>query len=444
MMAADTQTFALGMAAAAFLVGLAIDWNHGFYNPWALLLASMAALTGLLVCVRPRVAAIDALTSGARTAIVTAAIAVEAFLLWYNVRGTGLVAFGAIALGVLAVAQAVDLRGQRLLLLAVTLGVFFVVASAAFRMSPPPTIDVLMFQQVGASGLLHGENPYTPRYPNLYPADTAFYGAGVVDATNHLTVGYPYPPLSLLLALPAYIFGGDCRYADAAAIALSAGLMFLARPSQWTGLVAALFLLTPRSTYVVEYAWTEALFAFSLSVLMCCAIRWRRALPYALGVFMATKQYSLFALPFVPLLFTASEKPSTAVRVCAIAAMVAAVVTLPFFLWDPAAFWRSVVVFQFLQPLRTDALSHLVWINKYFPRLPWQQAIPFVALAATAAIAWWYRRPTPAYFAGAFAVVQLVFFAISKQAFANYYFFVIATLSWAAAAASWPGEEAPV
>ena len=46
-----------------------------------------------------------------------------------------------------------------------------------------------------------------------------------------------------------------------------------------------------------------------------------------------------------------------------------------------------------------------------------------------------------AYFAGAFAVVQVVFFALSKQAFANYYFFVIATFSWAAAAASWSGEE---
>jgi uncharacterized membrane protein len=49
---------------------------------------------------------------------------------------------------------------------------------------------------------------------------------------------------------------------------------------------------------------------------------------------------------------------------------VAAVVTLPFFLWNPQAFWRSVVVFQFLQPLREDSLSHVVWIHKYFPGVP--------------------------------------------------------------------------
>jgi hypothetical protein len=46
--------------------------------------------------------------------------------------------------------------------------------------------------------------------------------------------------------------------------------------------------------------------------------------------------------------------------------LVAAVITLPFFLWNPRAFWRSVVVFQFLQPLREDSLSHLVWIHNTF------------------------------------------------------------------------------
>jgi uncharacterized membrane protein len=82
----------------------------------------------------------------------------------------------------------------------------------------------------------------------------------------------------------------------------------------------------------------------------------------------------------------------------AVGLAVAAVVTLPFFLWNPQAFWRSVVVFQFLQPLRDDSLSHLVWIHKYFPGVRGQQLMSFVALAATGALLWW-RQPTPAYFA---------------------------------------------
>jgi uncharacterized membrane protein len=169
--------------------------------------------------------------------------------------------------------------------------------------------------------------------------------------------------------------------------------------------------------------------------LMFCAVRWRGGLPYALGLFLATKQYSVFAVPFVPLLFEPGHAWRSAARALAIAGIVAGIITLPFVIWDPHAFWRSIVEFQFLQPLRMDALSHLVWIHKFLPWVPLQQAIPFVAMAAAMAIVLWRSRPTPAYFAGAFAIVQLVFFAFSKQSFANYYYYVIATMWWGAAAA---------
>ena len=442
--AADSQTFALGMAAAAWLVGIAIEWNHGYYNPWALALVTAAIAIGGAVCVWSSASAVEALTPRGVTGIVAVAILIEALLLWIDVGATGVAGVGIACVGLIGVLQAAHLGALRLPLIGLALGVFWIAASTAFQQAPTPHIDVLVFQQMGAAGLLHGQNPYTPMYPNMYEADTPFYGPGVVDASNHLTIGLPYPPLSLLLVLPGYLLGGDCRFADVAAIAASAGLIFLARPSRWTGLMAALFLLTPRVLFVIEYAWTETLFAFSFSLLMFCALRWRRGLPYALGAFLATKQYSVVALPFVPLLLGANTTRRNALRLIGPAVVVAGAITLPFVLWDPHAFWRSVVEFQFVQPLRTESLSHLVWIHKYFPQLPWQQAIPFLALAVTMGIARWRSRPTPACFAGSFAIVQLVFFACSKQAFANYYFFVIATLCWAAAAASWNHDEARV
>jgi uncharacterized membrane protein len=315
------------------------------------------------------------------------------------------------------------------------------VASVSVRLTPSPAIDVFMFQQMGAASLLDGKNPYEDRYPNLYEGHPEFYGPGVVDANKHLTVGLPYPPVSLLLTLPGQVLGGDSRYADLAAIAASAALMFLSGSSRWTGLMAALFLLTPRVLFLIEYAWTETIFAFTFSVMMFCAVRWRRALPYALGLFLATKQYSVFALPFVPLLLGRGGQRREAVRLVTVGLAVAAVVTLPFFLWNPQAFWRSVVVFQFLQPLRDDSLSHLVWIHKHFPGLPGQQLMSFVVLAAMLALLWRRRQPTPAYFAGAVGVTQLAFFAFSKQAFANYYYFVIAALCWGAAAACPAGDQ---
>jgi len=436
----SSRTFTLGMACAAWLTAVAIHWNNGYYDPWALLLITAAIAIGGVACAGLASRAIESLSPAIVVAAVAVAVLIEAVLMSQRAAGP-IVLTGVACLGVLGVLQAVDLRTLRVPLAGAMLGVFWIAASVSVQQAPSPPIDVFMFQQTGAAALLAGENPYEDRYPNLYEGHPEFYGPGVVDANKHLTVGLPYPPLSLLLTLPGYVLGGDSRYADVAAITGSAALMFLSGPSRWTGLMAALFLLTPRVLFLIEYAWTETIFAFTLSVMMFCAVRRRRALPYALGLFLATKQYSVFALPFVPLLLGRAGRRRDAVRLVTMGLLVAAVITLPFFLWNPRAFWRSVVVFQFLQPLREDSLSHLVWIHKYFPGLPGQQVLSFVVLAAMLALLWWRRQPTPAYFAGAVGVTHLAFFAFSKQAFANYYYFVIAALCWGAAAACPAGDE---
>jgi hypothetical protein len=428
------------MAGAAWLTGAAIHWNNGYYNPPALLLITVAIAIGGMACLSRPLRAIESLSPAVVARGVAVAIVIEVVLMWQRAADP-IVLAGIACLGLLGVLQAVDLRTLRLPLVGAMLAVFWIVASVSVRLTPSPAIDVFMFQQTGAASLLDGKNPYEDRYPNLYEGHPEFYGPGVVDANKHLTVGLPYPPVSLLLTLPGQVLGGDSRYADLAAIAASAALMFLSGSSRWTALIAALFLLTPRVLFLIEYAWTETIFAFTFSVMMFCAVRWRRALPYALGLFLATKQYSVFALPFVPLLLGRRGQQREAVRLVTVGLAVAAVVTLPFFLWNPQAFWRSVVVFQFLQPLRDDSLSHLVWIHKYFPGLPGQQLMSFVVLAATLALLWRWRQPTPAYFAGAVGVMHLAFFAFSKQAFANYYYFVIAALCWGAAAACPAGDQ---
>jgi len=435
-----SRTFAIGMAGAAWLAGAAIHWNNGYYNPSALLLITAAIAIGGMACPSRPSPAIESLSPAVVVWGVAVAIVIEAVLMWQRAADP-IVLIGIAGLGLLGVLQAVDLRTLRLPLVGAMLGVFWIVASVSVRLTPSPAIDVFMFQQTGAAALLDGKNPYEDRYPNLYEGHPEFYGPGVIDANKHLTVGLPYPPVSLLLTLPGFVLGGDSRYADVAAITGSAALMFLSGASRWTALMAALFLLTPRVLFLIEYAWTETIFAFTFSVMMFCAVRWRRALPYALGLFLATKQYSVFALPFVPLLLGRGGQRREAVRLVTVGLAVATVVTLPFFLWNPQAFWRSVVVFQFLQPLREDSLSHLVWIHKYLPALPGQQLMSFVVLAAMLALLWWRRQPTPAYFAGAVGVIHLAFFAFSKQAFANYYYFVIAALYWGAAAAFPAGDE---
>jgi hypothetical protein len=164
---------------------------------------------------------------------------------------------------------------------------------------------------------------------------------------------------------------------------------------------------------------------------MFCACRWRAGLPYALGLFLCTKQYAILALPLAPLL---AQRRGESGKIILKAILVAAVINLPFFLWDSSAFWRSVVVFQFKQPFRPDAVSYaaLIWrrVNGY--ELPFW--VSLAAALGTCVEGWRRGVRSPAGFAAAVTLVLLVFISLSKQAFVNYYYFTIASAWWAVAA----------
>ena len=120
------------------------------------------------------------------------------------------------------------------------------------------------------------------------------------------------------------------------------------------------------------------------------------------------------------------------------ALLVVLAINLPFFILNPHAFIRALVIFQFLQPFRNDALSYLVFVHNNIPglRLPiWISLLPLVMIIPLS-----LRRlaSSPAGFAAAVTAVHLFFFAFNKQAFCNYYYFVIATACWAIAAANFP------
>lgn len=431
------MTTAIGMAAVAWLVVLGIYLEDGFHSrPGLLLITAAIGVCAATVNVQRRASArrsAPRILSG----VVMAALLVQTRLLIGAAAGAPSIQFGIALVGGLALVQRLDLKAWRVPLFAVTAALFALVASMASITNRDPQIDVFTFQQTAASALEHGADPYNVRIQNLYPPTTQNYGPGVVDVrTNTLTYGLPYPPFSLLLVLPAHAIGGDIRYADVAAIAIAAALIVMSRPSRWTGLVASAFLLTPEVFFLISSAWTEALMALTFSVVMFTAVRWRAALPYALGAFFATKQYSVVAVPLVWLLLDEPASFRAYLVVMAKAACVALLLTVPFFFWNPDSFWRSVVLFQFIQPLRIDALSHLVWMHNRLPRFDIVRWTPFALLLPTTAFALWKAERSPAGFAAALTLVYLTFVAFNKQAFYNYYYFTVATAWWAAASAA--------
>jgi hypothetical protein len=296
--------------------------------------------------------------------------------------------------------------------------------------SPRPHIDVFDFQRDSCNALLRGTNPYALTFANIYGDATAFYGPNL-SVNGRLQFGFVYPPLSLLLALPGHLFG-DFRYSQLAAIELSAAMMaFMDRRSAGTA-AAALFLLTPRCFFVMEQGWTEPYLVLLLTTTVFVARHAPRALPYAVGLFLCVKQYLVFALLPVGLLLPWRDWGAMRAFVLK-AALTAAVVTVPLALWSPRAFWFDVGVLQTLQPLRMDALSYLVWFTREHGAPP-PMWVCFAVTGAVTALCLWRLPRTPAGFAGSIAIVFLAFFATNKQAFANYYFFVIGALCCAIAA----------
>ena len=441
------------MAAVAIFVGVGVQTNSNYTS------GTMVLLTcGLLCCLAALWIGGKRMSKpwggGVLLAVLALGIAVQCTVLindrtlpfpdvfvWpFKVR---LAAAG--ILGMLGVLRSPVIRSLRLILLAL---IFCILAYTTVRVFRDPVIDVFTFQMKSVQVLLDGRNPFSAhqaKFPNIYPPEaTSFvYGPGVVDITptvdspyGTLRHGFPYLPMSLLLAIPGQVLGGDIRYSDVVAIVLSALLMVFARPGRHGGLAACLFLFAPPVFYVVARAWTEPLLVFTFSLAMFCACRWPRMLPYALGIFLATKQYTVLLVPLTLLLAGRTERPWKDTLVILLKAFIpAALVTLPFVFWNFHEFWGSVVKWQMEQPFRMDSSSYLVTAAGLLHgwHAPFYTAFVFVIPAIGLVL--WRGARTPAGFAAGTAFVCLVFFLFNKQAFTNYYYFVIGAACWAVAAA---------
>ena len=313
--------------------------------------------------------------------------------------------------------------------------------------TPNPWIDVYQFHDLSIRDLLHGRSPYGRPTPNMYRG-LPFYGPAVLSADgSQVKIGFPYPPLQLLLALPGQLITGDYRTVQALALTASGLLMALARPGRIAAAAAALFLLTPRLFFTLEGSWTEPMVCLFLSLSLFCSLRAPRLLPWAFGGFLAIKQYGVLLAPVAVFLLPAGQRSWRELeRLLLRAGLLAAAISLPFFLWTPQGFVDDVLLFQVRQPFRGDSLSLAALLfQRSHTVLP--QALGFGAFAIALALGAWRSARDAGAFAACGALAFAAFFALGKQAFANYYLLVLALGCWALALsgpeASPLSEDAP-
>jgi hypothetical protein len=302
--------------------------------------------------------------------------------------------------------------------------------------SPSPHIDVAVVHREAIRALLRGQNPYSITFEDIYGPGSSFYNPQLVSA-GRVQFGYPYPPLTLLLAIPGYVIAGDYRYSQLAALTGAAGLIGYARPTATAKLASALLLTTPRVFFVLEQGWTEPIAALMLAATVFFWIRAREAPPWLGGMLSVTKQYlAIAALPLVR--GAAAGGPAAWRRFALPAASAAALATVPFAAWRPRAFLDAVILLQAREPVRTDSLSYVSWAVRsgwLSGSLTWSLAAGAVAMA----VAMRRTPPSAAGFAATVAASSLALFAFGSKAFCNYYFFVVAAMSCAVAAV--PADE---
>jgi hypothetical protein len=441
------------IALGAILLGHALQIRDGFYDPIALrwvLLATAFVLAGAVRSAGP--SASEPLTAGVLMAgvlsnlLALATMPIGMYLARPEPADHPPFLAGLAAATVFAILIAYDsARARRawfpaLLLTYGALGVWLIHAS------PRPHIDVMTVFRGALQALRHFESPYSITFPNIY-ADEALYGTGLV-VNGRVQFGFPYPPLSLLMAVPAYLAGVDIRYAELAALVAGAAWIGYCARGRIAPLAAAVLLFTPRTFFVLEQAWTESLvicwagltvFAATRAAVAPGATRsGTRLRAAALGLLVAVKQHLVFALLLTRFLRRPDEGERTARRILLGACAVAALVTLPFAAWDAAGVWRSVVMLQLHEPFRADSLSVL----SQLVRQGWQPTptalivAPLAALGAGLGLTWWRLPRTPAGFALGLGLTFLLLFLFSKKAFCNYYFLVIALLMAGVASAS--------
>ena len=417
------------MALAAVALGAALQINFGQYHPASLLLLGLALAFAAISLMR--------VTLPPVTAILSAGLIIQAGLLlvWNPMASTGAtllpVRIGVI-IGCIFAVRAIR-SGSRPMLFGL-LGVHFLLGLWVLHAAPMPTVDVALFQKEAAATLLKGHNPYAMTFANLYADAGRVYGAGTF-ASGRLLFGYPYPPLSLLMILPGQLLG-DFRLVQLLATTLTGALIAFSRPGRVATAAAALFLSTPRGFFVLEAGWTEPLVIVWLALVVFLACRGSRWTLLAAAMFLVSKQYLIFA---APLLVASMPELFGDRRRIVIAILAAVLVSVPLALWDARAFVHSVVVLQFHQPMRADALSFLPWtIDRTGWAIP--QSIGLLAAIAAVVVAIRYGQKSPTGFATAVAFVFLIFFATNKQAFCNYYHFVIGAMC-CAIASSRPVEE---
>jgi hypothetical protein len=295
---------------------------------------------------------------------------------------------------------------------------------------PTPHIDVWSIEMDSVRALLQGINPYSITFPDPYGGGSSFFPPGV-SVNGRLLFGFVYPPLCLLLCIPGYILGGDTRWSSLVMMELAALLIAYARPGKISKLAALAFLFMPRTFLVMDRAWTDSFVVFFTAAVCFAALRKPRISFLFIGGYVCLKQHMFIGIPALFMLIPRPIPWRGTFILTLKSGAVAAAITLPFVLWGPKDFARSVLDIR--EVFRTDSLSLIAHLhNTGMATLSKWTGI--AAIIPVIVLGWWRVPRTPGGFALLAGATHFTLYIFSTHAFCNEYYNVVGALCCAVAA----------
>jgi hypothetical protein len=316
--------------------------------------------------------------------------------------------------------------------------VFVLLGGWLIREFPRPIIDVWILQQGACKALLHGNNPYATEYSGF--PDLKYIGAPLQRDGKILS--FPYPPLNIIVDVPAYLLLGDVRWgillAQVASVLLFVwiGRKLGLPPGHPAELAPLSLLANPWALFMVAYAWTEPLLSLAVALAGWALVAGRqRTLLGSLAAVCSLKQYGILCL------IAFWRNPRLRWKELAWVLGISVAIALPLVFWGPSDFWRGVVEFHTSSPFRESApsLSTFLYHQTGYQLRP---AVGFIVASLVAAWVLWRGLPDLASIMLGSSAILMAFFALSKAAHANYWSLVLALLALATvAAAAGPGPD---
>ncbi|NIZ92540.1 hypothetical protein [Kineococcus rubinsiae] len=333
----------------------------------------------------------------------------------------------AVAAVLVAVLLALPRRGTGAVALVVAVAASAGTSAAVVVGDPAPHIDVWVILQQAADGMAQGRSMYAQVWRG---------SPGITDA-------FAYLPWTAVLTAPGRWLAGDVRWALAGLLVLTA--LLVAATGRWRRPAlgaAALLLLSPGTSTLVEQAWTEPTVLVGLAAWALLVSReraWWAVVP--LAVALASKQHVVLLLPLV------AVWPRFGLRRTLATAGAAGLLVAPWLVAGLPDFLHDTVSTMLeLPPLRFADTLYTALLNETGVQLPF--AVVGLLIGGVLLLAVVRLRRHPVGLPGLLtwcAAVLLVANLVNKQAFYNQYWLVGGLLleALAARAGQAPAVSAP-